>query len=54
MEEPTFWEDADKASKTMQELKGLKSVVGSCNELSSKYEDIQTSGDLPMSRLKWG
>ena len=42
MEEPTFWEDADKASKTMQELKGLKSVVGSCNELSSKYEDIQT------------
>ena len=26
----------------MQELKGLKSVVESCNELSSKYEDIQT------------
>ncbi len=26
----------------MQELKGLKSVVESCNELSGKYEDIQT------------
>ena len=42
MEEPSFWEDAEKSSKTMQELKGLKSVVETCNDLQTKFEDLET------------
>ncbi len=42
MEEPSFWEDADKASRTMQELKNLKGTVETCEGLMTQYEDIQT------------
>ena len=42
MEEPSFWEDADKAARIMQELKGLKDTVEQCNHLTAQYEDIQT------------
>jgi len=42
MEEPSFWEDAEKSAKTMQELKNLKSTVDLCASLTSRYEDIGT------------
>ena len=42
MEEPSFWEDADKATRTMQELKNLKATVETCEGLETKYDDIQT------------
>ena len=42
MEEPSFWDDADKASRTMQELKNLKATVETCEGLETQYEDIQT------------
>ena len=42
MEEPSFWEDADKATRTMQELKNVKATVETCEGLETKYDDIQT------------
>ena len=42
MEEPSFWEDADKATRTMQELKNLKATVETCEGLVTKYDYIQT------------
>ena len=42
MEEPTFWENADKAGQTMQELKSLKDTVETCEKLQTQYEDIET------------
>lgn len=42
MEEPTFWDDAERSGKAMQELKNLKATVDTCNSLSQKYEDIET------------
>lgn len=42
MEEPSFWEDADKATRTMQELKNLKATVETCEGLETQYDDIQT------------
>ena len=41
-EEPSFWEDADKATRTMQELKNLKATVETCEGLETQYDDIQT------------
>lgn len=42
MEEPGFWDDAEKASKQMKDLKDLKAVVEHADQLSQSYEDIQT------------
>jgi peptide chain release factor 2 len=42
MEEPGFWEDADKAQVIMKELKSLKSAVDEYKQLITKYEDVQT------------
>jgi len=42
MEEPTFWENAEKSGKTMQELKNLKGTVEKCDKLNQDYEDILT------------
>lgn len=42
MEEPGFWDDADKAQKTMQELSSLKGVVESFQKLKTAYEDAET------------
>ncbi len=41
MEEPTFWEDADKAARTMQELKGLKDTVQKVRDLIGRKDDIE-------------
>ena len=41
-EEPNFWDDAEKASASMKEVKDLKSVVERADGLSQEYEDILT------------
>lgn len=42
MEAPDFWEDAEKASASMKEVKDLKSVVERADRLSMSYDDIMT------------
>lgn len=42
MEEPNFWDDAEKASASMKEVKDLKSVVERADGLNQEYEDILT------------
>ena len=46
MEEPSFWEDPDRATKIMQELKNLKSTVEICQGLETAKEDIQVLIDM--------
>ena len=40
MEEPSFWEDADKAAKMVKEAKGLKDTVEGFDKLRNQYEEI--------------
>lgn len=42
MEEPGFWDSADKAQDYVKELKNLKDIVDEYNHLKSEYEDIET------------
>ncbi len=42
MEAPDFWDDAEKASASMKEVKDLKSVVERADGLSQEYEDVLT------------
>lgn len=42
IEEPDFWNDADKATLVMKELKELKGDVEAFTKLNTKYEDIET------------
>ena len=42
MEAPDFWEDAEKASASMKEVKELKDTVARADALSTAYEDIMT------------
>lgn len=42
MEAPDFWDDAEKASADMKELKDLKSIVEHADALSMAYDDIMT------------
>ena len=41
MEEPGFWDDADRAAKLVQEAKNLKDTVELYRGLEQQYEDIQ-------------
>ncbi len=41
MEEPTFWDDAEKSAKFMKELNSLKASVDKYKALNSQYEDIE-------------
>ena len=41
MEEPGFWDDADRATKLVQEAKNLKDTVDLYHGLEQQYEDIQ-------------
>ena len=41
MEEPDFWNDADRATKLVQEAKNLKDTVELYRSLERAYEDIQ-------------
>lgn len=40
MEEPSFWEDADKAAKLVKESKNLKDTVAEFKKLETQYEEI--------------
>lgn len=42
MDAPDFWDDAEKASADMKELKDLKSIVERADALSMAYDDIMT------------
>lgn len=42
MEAPDFWDDAEKASADMKELKDLKSIVERADALSMAHDDIMT------------
>ena len=42
MEAPDFWDDSEKASQSMKEVKDLKDIVGRADGLKQKYEDIMT------------
>ena len=40
MEEPGFWDDADKSTKLMKEAKHLKDTVEGFQKLETAYEEI--------------
>ena len=42
MEAPGFWDNPEYSNQKMKELKQLKDLVGTCNGLSTQYEDIET------------
>lgn len=42
MEAPDFWEDAEKASADMKEVKDLKSIVERADGLLTSYDDMMT------------
>ena len=39
MEEPDFWNNPEKSTKTVKEAKNLKDIVAEYNELERDYED---------------
>lgn len=42
MEEPDFWNDAERGQKCVVELKGLKDIIDKYKSLENQYDDIQT------------
>ncbi len=42
MQEPGFWDDAEKSQGYMKELKNLKDAVADYEDLKTEYEDVQT------------
>ena len=40
MEEPGFWDDAEKSTRLMKEAKNLKDTVEEYKELETAYEEI--------------
>ena len=42
MEEPGFWDNADKANNSMKELKNLKDTVEEYHRLETAWEDVET------------
>ncbi|MCR5797759.1 MAG: peptide chain release factor 2 [Eubacterium sp.] len=42
MEAPNFWDDAEKASRAMKEVKDLKQIVERADGLTAQYDDIMT------------
>ena len=42
MEEPGFWDDADKSAGHMKELKNLKDTVEKYQKLEQAFEDVET------------
>ncbi len=42
MEQPGFWDDADKAQNLMRELKNLKDTMDEFAHLKMRFEDVQT------------
>ncbi len=46
MEDPNFWNDAEKSAKITKELKGLQDTVKQYETLEQQYEDIYTLIDM--------
>lgn len=46
MEEPNFWDDAEKASEQTKELSDLKASISAVETLKQQYEDIYTLIDM--------
>ena len=46
MEAPGFWDDPDKATRIMQELKNLKATVDQVKALQSASDDIEVLIDM--------
>ena len=46
MEAPGFWDDPERSTQKMKELKNLKDTVGECDKLSTQYDDILTLIDM--------
>lgn len=42
MEEPNFWDNAEKAQETVRDLKGLKDIVETYQKLETAFEDVET------------
>jgi peptide chain release factor 2 len=42
MEEPGFWDSADRAQVVMKELKNLKDTIDEFSHLKGRFEDVQT------------
>jgi len=42
MDEPGFWDNAQRAQELMKELKNLKDTLDEYNKLRTQYEDVQT------------
>lgn len=42
MEEPGFWDDAEKSTSLMKEMKNLKDTVDQYKKLEQGYEDVET------------
>ena len=53
MEAPDFWDDAEKASADMKELKDLKSIVERADALSMAYDDIMTLIEMGNEEAPW-
>jgi len=46
--EEDFWEDTEKAQKTMQELKNIKDKIQSFNELNEEFDDLEVLIELAL------
>lgn len=42
LEAPNFWDNPEKSTSVMKELRGLKDIIESYDKLKQSYEDIQT------------
>ena len=42
MEAPGFWDDPDTSNAKMKDLKNMKDIVQTVDDLRSRYEDIET------------
>lgn len=42
LEAPDFWEDPERSTEVMKELRNLKGVIESYEELEEKFEEVQT------------
>ena len=48
MEEPGFWDDPEKSTRTVKELKNMKDAVAKYAALNAKVEDIETLIEMGM------
>ena len=51
MEEPGFWDNADKANNSMKELKNLKDTVEEYHRLETAWEDVETLLEMGYERM---